>query len=241
MIYSPQMNKIITLLVVVLTVVACGGTTAEAPEVSIGVQATIDAGKAEGLKEKPEPTATLIPKPTATGTPEPTATATPTPTPTPMRETRDTPIGSFYITGGYTSNPTRLTNNDAEDAIPSWSPDGTKIAFISDRGGTDKKPIIQIYVMNTDGTNQTNISNDDDRWDAFPSWSPDGTKIVFTARSDGNHQIYVMNTDGTNPTRLTNNDAEDEYPSWSPDGTKIAFTSDRDGNYEIYVMDYVSS
>jgi Tol biopolymer transport system component len=241
MIYSPQMNKIITLLVVVLTVVACGGTTAEAPEVSIGVQATIDAGKAEGLKEKPEPTATLIPKPTATGTPEPTATATPTPTPTPMRETRDTPIGSFYITGGYTSNPTRLTNNDAEDAIPSWSPDGTKIAFISDRGGTDKKPIIQIYVMNTDGTNQTNISNDDDRWDAFPSWSPDGTKIVFTARRGGNHQIYVMNTDGTNPTRLTNNDAEDEYPSWSPDGTKIAFTSDRDGNYEIYVMDYVSS
>jgi Tol biopolymer transport system component len=95
--------------------------------------------------------------------------------------------------------------------------------------------------MNTDGTNQTNISNDDDRWDAFPSWSPDGTKIVFTARRGGNHQIYVMNTDGTNPTRLTNNDAEDEYPSWSPDGTKIAFTSDRDGNYEIYVMDYVSS
>jgi hypothetical protein len=142
MIYSPQMNKIITLLVVVLTVVACGGTTAEAPEVSIGVQATIDAGKAEGLKEKPEPTATLIPKPTATGTPEPTATATPTPTPTPMRETRDTPIGSFYITGGYTSNPTRLTNNDAEDAIPSWSPDGTKIAFISDRDGN-----YEIYVM----------------------------------------------------------------------------------------------
>ena len=241
MIYSPQMNKIITLLVVVLTVVACGGTTAEAPEVSIGVQATIDAGKAEGLKEKPEPTATLIPKPTATGTPEPTATATPTPTPTPMRETRDTPIGSFYITGGYTSNPTRLTNNDAEDAIPSWSPDGTKIAFISDRGGTDKKPIIQIYVMNTDGTNQTNISNDDDRWDAFPSWSSDGTRIAFASERDGTDQIYTMNTDGTNPTRLTNNDAEDEYPSWSPDGTKIAFTSDRDGNYEIYVMDYVSS
>jgi len=65
------MNKVITLLIVLLTLVACGGSTTEAPEVTIDVQATIDAGIEEGLKEKPTPTATLIPTPTPTATPIP--------------------------------------------------------------------------------------------------------------------------------------------------------------------------
>jgi len=108
-IYSVQINKVITLLVVVLTLAACGGTTAEAPEVSIGEQATVDAGITESLKEKPEPTAILIPKPTATpiqipaftyvlptSTPLPKRTAIPTPVPTP------TPI-AFNSTGSVTS------------------------------------------------------------------------------------------------------------------------------------------
>jgi len=125
------------------------------------------------------------------------------------------------------SNPTRITNNAASDFNPSWSPDGTKIAFTSHR---------EIYVMDADGSNPTRITNNAAS-DFNPSWSPDGTKIAFTSWRDGNDEIYVMDADGSDPTNISNNDANDYVPSWSPDGTKIAFTSQRDGNGEIYVMD----
>ena len=114
---------------------------------------------------------------------------------------------------------------------PSWSPDGTKIAFSASSGGNN-----EIYVMNADGSNHTNITNDLG-YDSEPSWSPDGTKIAFSARSGGDNEIYVMDTDGSNQTNITNHDGWDRAPSWSPDGTKIAFESNRDGTGEIYVMD----
>jgi Tol biopolymer transport system component len=106
-----------------------------------------------------------------------------------------------------------------------------KIVFTSDRDLN-----FEVYAMDADGTNPTNLTNN--KADDFqPSWSPDGTKIAFTSDRDGDYEVYVMNADGTNPTNLTNNSAIDEYPSWSPDGTKIAFASRRDGgDYEVYVM-----
>ena len=114
------------------------------------------------------------------------------------------------------------------------SPDGTKIAFSSDRDGN-----FEIYTMNADGTNQTNISNND-AYNHYPSWSPDGTKIAFESDIDVQigYNIYVMDIDGSNITRLTtNNDAYDQYPSWSPDGTKIAFYSgDSIFSSQIYTM-----
>ena len=118
---------------------------------------------------------------------------------------------------------------EARKNIPEPSLTGM-IAFTSDRDGN-----AEIYVMNADGSNQINITNNS-AYDSVPCFSPDGTKIAFVSLRDGNAEIYIMNADGSNQTRLTNNPAWDSVPCFSPDGTKIAFESDRDGNYEIYIM-----
>jgi dipeptidyl aminopeptidase/acylaminoacyl peptidase len=125
----------------------------------------------------------------------------------------------------------RLTTDPATDFDPTWSPDGSQIAFRSQRDGND-----EIYIMNSDGTCQVNLTNDPaDDWS--PAFSPDGTKIAFAHFFDGNQfsDIAVINKDGSGMQRLTT--SHGEYPAWSPDGSQIAFASARDGNYEIYVMD----
>jgi len=105
-----------------------------------------------------------------------------------------------------------------------------KIAFTSNRDGNS-----EIYVMNPDGSNQTNLTNNSAE-DVDPSFSRDGSKIVFSSNRDGDYEIYSMNADGSNLRQLTFNSSADKDPSFSPNGSKIVFVSDRDGNSEIYSM-----
>ncbi len=100
-----------------------------------------------------------------------------------------------------------------------------KISFITNRDGND-----EIYVMNADGSGQTNLTNNPAS-DQGRGWSPDGTKFTFgSGRAAGNYDVYVMNADSSGVTRLTDNPANDGAPDWSPDSTKITFRSERDGN-----------
>ena len=123
---------------------------------------------------------------------------------------------------------TQLTSA-SNDLWASWSPDGSKIAFSRVVGGK-----YDIFVMDADGTNQTNLTNDSGSLDYWPSWSPYGSKIVFQKRLTGpNDEIFVMNSDGSLQTNLTNSGAYDAEPSWSPNGEKIAFAR----NQDIYTMD----
>jgi len=124
----------------------------------------------------------------------------------------------------------RLTSHLAYDISPAWSPDGSKIAFVSMRDGND-----EIYVMSADGSGQTRLTFEGAP-DRSPAWSPDGNRIAFVSYRDGNAEVYVMNADGSNPVRLTSNVQQDVEPDWSPDGSKIAFESWRDGRGAIYLM-----
>jgi len=108
--------------------------------------------------------------------------------------------------------------------------DGTKIAFTSTRDGN-----AEIYVMDADGSNQTNLTNDSGD-DTDAAWSPDGETLAFSSRRGARTGIWTMNADGSAPVELTfpecpnQHRPQDTSPVWSDDGTQIAFTSDRQGS-----------
>ncbi|MBM4463567.1 MAG: hypothetical protein FJ012_09620 [Chloroflexi bacterium] len=139
----------------------------------------------------------------------------------------------IFTLGVDGTNPTKVWGEPSpmeRTSAPSWSPDGSEIAFTWQIAGSG------IYVVDIDGSNETRLSPEGVD-DYLPAWSPDGSKIAFVSRRDGNWEIYVMNADGSNPTRLTETtDAGEGYPAWSPDGTQIAFISNRDGRRNIYIM-----
>jgi hypothetical protein len=149
----------------------------------------------------------------------------------------------IFVMNADGTNQTKLSESSFEDESPRWSPDGSKIAFVSKRDGNS-----EIYVMSSDGTNSLRLTNSP-TFDIMPAWSPDGSKIAFRSDRDGNPEIYVMNSDGTDLKRVTKNLSSDESPAWSPDGTKLLFVSRRDniknanGDFvnEIYVMNSDSS
>jgi Tol biopolymer transport system component len=116
---------------------------------------------------------------------------------------------------------------------PAWSPDGSKIAFASDRD----YPNSQIYSMNAaDGSGVTRLTYNTNVND-YPAWSPDGSKIAFDSNSYLNHyEICYMNADGTDQHQISNNISTNWMPAWSPDGSKILFLSDRFMNARIFVM-----
>ncbi len=139
-----------------------------------------------------------------------------------------------------------VASGGASTFVGGWSPDGSKITFLSTRDGN-----FEVYTMNADGSNPTNLSNNPPPMggpasrgsDSQPAWSPDGTRIAFQSGRGGNPGIYTMNPDGSGVTAVTTGASEESAPSWSPDGKQLVFHSDQDAptrtnatgrNLEIY-------
>jgi Tol biopolymer transport system component len=121
-----------------------------------------------------------------------------------------------------------ITTTSEDELDPSYSPDGSRIAYTVDVGYGSTR----IYMKNSDGSGTVALTTGDGK-DGDPSWSPDGTRIVFTR----NGEVWLMNADGNGKVRLTtNNEGNDADPVYSPDGTRIAFTRGPEGNRMIYIV-----
>ncbi len=138
---------------------------------------------------------------------------------------------SLFLMHADGSSKTRLTPEGFLDESPVWSPDGSKIAFDTNRDTAG------VWLVNADGTNLRQFLTPPafDRPSGL-SWRPDGNKIAFTAHVDTVFAILVANANGSAAHRLTANVHGEQRPSWSPDGTKIAFEGRDDLSSDTHIF-----
>ncbi len=118
------------------------------------------------------------------------------------------------------------------DVTPAWSPDGTQIAFASNRDGSDFK----LWVMNADGSGARPLTAPGSHADVFPTWSPDGQLIAFQRRSGDAYRVGLLPAAGGAPA-FFEFDGDAYAPAWSPDGRRIAFVGRVGGEHDIHTRD----
>jgi uncharacterized protein YjdB len=139
----------------------------------------------------------------------------------------------FAVSGDPPAELVMITDAPSNEAMGAWSPDGSRIAFVSDRDGN-----FELYVADADGANPRRLTTTADAVELSPDWMPDGRQIVYVVQAGGRMQLWIMDAHGGGARALTT-DAQGANldPAVSPDGQRIAFTTTRDGTYDIYVMD----
>jgi dipeptidyl aminopeptidase/acylaminoacyl peptidase len=157
-----------------------------------------------------------------------------------IRSTDDPTVTDLYVMNADGTDARPVVTGIKFGSYPSWSPDGSKIAYNENLG--------TIWTVNADGSNKQALIGEDPNGTEFgtsPQWSPDGTKIAFSKiiAADPNcpgqfkADLYLMNTSGGNLEQLTSDPCSSYEPTWSPDGQRIAYTTDRGFDEDIWVID----
>jgi serine/threonine protein kinase len=134
--------------------------------------------------------------------------------------------------GKEPSQPLRFISSTQDQLYPAFSPDGRRIAFMSERSGAQ-----EIWICDSDGSRTLQLTSFGGAAIYGPSWSPDSQNVAFTVAQKGmKDDIYVVSVNGGVPRRMTTNPAEDKWPYWSHDGKWIYFSSTRSGREEIWKM-----
>jgi TolB protein len=138
-----------------------------------------------------------------------------------------------YLEQGRYTTPAAGTP-EKQNYLPVFSPDGTKIAFTSNRDGND-----EIYIMNTDGSGVRRLTNHPEI-DVTPTWSPAGNQIAFTSNRSGTPQIWIVNVDGSGVQQITRESWCDRA-TWSPAPyNEIAYASRSGGGFDLRIFDFAT-
>jgi Tol biopolymer transport system component len=124
-----------------------------------------------------------------------------------------------------------LVGSTRNDLVPQYSPDGHKIAFVSERSGHN-----ELWVCNQDGSGAVQLTSLGATFTGPPRWSPDGSRIVFDSNATGAFHVYVVDAAGGRPKRLTDPPFENGMASYSRDGRFVYFVSNRTKAWEIWRM-----
>jgi Tol biopolymer transport system component len=150
------------------------------------------------------------------------------------RDFRDTNIWRVALDpgGAAAGPPEQLASSSFREVFPQYSPDGRRLAFFSNRGGS-----VQVWTSDVDGSKAVPLTAMHAMaTTGSPRWSPDGQRIAFDSNASGSYHIYEISADGGQPRALTSGASSNFIASWSPDGRWIYFSSDRSGRLEVWRM-----
>ncbi len=169
--------------------------------------------------------------------------ATPIPTATPLPEVfqvlgsvaftvRENGQNDLWAVNVGSRTPIRITNDLADERDPAWSPDGTRLAYASNKDGNWE---IYIYELATDQTQRMTFNL---AFEGGPAWSPDGNWLIYETYQGGSLDVYVLPITDQNASLepITVASSADFSPAWSPNGRDIVFASWRDGAQDLYVV-----
>ena len=153
-----------------------------------------------------------------------------------VRDRKTTEFPYQLVVADYDGvNETMLLRSKEPLMSPSWSPDGTRLAYV-----TFENKRSQIYIQDLYTMSRTQMT-DFPGINSAPIFSPDGKKLAMVLSKDGNPEIYVMDLASKRLERITRNRAIDTEPSWTPDGKSLIFSSERGGKPQIYRVDLASN
>lgn len=207
------MSRLVVILALICLVAgACRGTALEDAELD---PTTTQAPGSPTTTESPATTTT----PSTT-----TALATttmPPPSPEELGVIAYNRAGELWLINADGTDTRALVTSVAVEGAPSWSPDGTKLAFTGFEWGP-QIIIWDIWIVGVDGSELTNLTRSSETSVLSPSWSPDGSQIVFV---DTHWDLWVIDVDGSDRKRITSDVAHQSSPAWAPDGSLIAYCS----------------
>ena len=131
--------------------------------------------------------------------------------------------------GRQAGTTSRFISSTRFDSSPAYSPDGKRIAFVSDRSGNQ-----EIWICDRDGSNQAQLTSVGGSLVRPPRWAPNSESIAFEADPDGNQDVYVVSANGGAPRRLTADRGADQWPDWSKDGQSLYYVRTRGGTKDIW-------
>ena len=136
----------------------------------------------------------------------------------------------IYVSDYDGANAKQVTQHGSISIKPKFSPDGSKIVYVSYK---DRYPFL--YILDR-ATGKSAPLSKNVGLNAAPAWAPDGKRLAMVLSKDGNTEIYTKNADGSGERRLTTDRSGDMSPTFDPAGTQIAFVSERSGRPQIFVM-----